>query len=233
MRFSAPVTPLIWAHCLVRLGGSTLLQEKSKSRGASGESASRDGLHVCGRVNRPALHLCLRQVGYYPSPRLRGSFSIPFALLPVMCRIQVGTLARRPEQVGDGAAYTFPLIAGSPCIVCETKTMRRACRGSQSCRGPSQSVLNGLHQCVIAITRSSQGPRQDELCFMALRQIFFPFFSPMIWMRVFFLWVTWCARATVCAFELCHNHRSPFTFPEGDIFCLSQNEVADSETTCT
>lgn len=42
--------------------------------------------------------------------------------------------------------------------------------------GLSQSVLNGLHQCVIAITRSSQRPQQDELYFMALQRIFY-FFS--------------------------------------------------------
>lgn len=141
-------------------------------------------------------------------------------------------LARRPEQVGDGAAYKFPLIAGSPCVVSETKTMRRACRGSQSCRGPSQSVLNGLHQCVIAITRSSQGPRQDELCFMASRQIFFLSFLQRC-ECVFCLYVAWCARGIVCAFELRHNHQSPITFPEGDIFCLSRSEVADSEITYT
>lgn len=87
-------------------------------------------------------------------------------------------LAQHPEQVDDKAAYTFPLIAGSQWIVSEMKTMTRACRGSQSSLGLSQSVLNGLHQCVIAITRSLQGPRQDELYFMALQQIFFlSFFS--------------------------------------------------------
>ena len=80
------------------------------------------------------------------------------------------------EQVDDKAAYTSRLIAGSQRNVSEIQTMAGACRGSQSSRGPSQSVLNGLHQCVIAITRSSQGPRQDELYFMALQQIFFTSF---------------------------------------------------------
>lgn len=82
-------------------------------------------------------------------------------------------LAWQPEQVDDKAAYTFLLIAGSQGNVSEMKMMAQACRGSQSSLGLSQSVLNGLHQCVIAITRSSQGPRQDELYFMALQQIFF------------------------------------------------------------
>lgn len=81
----------------------------------------------------------------------------------------------QPEQVDDKAAYTFPLIAGSQWNVSEMKMMAQACRASQSSLGPSQSVLNGLHQCVIAITRSSQGPRQDELYFMALQQILFSF----------------------------------------------------------
>lgn len=82
-------------------------------------------------------------------------------------------LAWQPEQVDDKAAYIFSLIAGSQGNVSEMKMMAQACRGSQSSLGLSQSVLNGLHQCVIVITRSLQGPRQDELYFMALQQIFF------------------------------------------------------------
>lgn len=56
------------------------------------------------------------------------------------------------------------------------KTIVRACRGSQSNHRFSQSVLNGLHQCVIAITRLLQQLRCDELYFFALWQIFFLFF---------------------------------------------------------
>ena len=39
--------------------------EKSKWTGTRRESTSRDRLHVCGQANRLALHLCLRQAGYY------------------------------------------------------------------------------------------------------------------------------------------------------------------------
>lgn len=116
-------------------------------------------------------------------------------------------LARQPEQVDDKAAYTFSLIAGSHWNVSEMKMMAQACRGSQSSLGPSQSVLNGLHQCVIAITRSSQGPRQDELYFIALQQIFFLsfllqveciFFPPLLCSVV---WMWDC----LSAFELPHK----------------------------
>lgn len=116
-------------------------------------------------------------------------------------------LAWQPEQVDDKAAYTFSLIAGSQWNVSEAKMMAQACRGSQSSLGPSQSVLNGLHQCVIAITRSSQGPRQDELYFMALQQIFFSFFSPPTWMHFFppLYDVAWSECGIVFAFELPHK----------------------------
>lgn len=48
------------------MGGSTLpRKKKSKRRGARRESTSWDRLHVCGQAYRPALHLRLRQAGYY------------------------------------------------------------------------------------------------------------------------------------------------------------------------
>lgn len=113
-------------------------------------------------------------------------------------------LARQPEQVDDKAAYTFLLIAGSQWIVSEMKMMTQACRGSESSLGPSQSVLNGLHQCVIAITRSSQGPRHDELYFMALQQIFFLSFSPPTWMPFSLYYVAWSESGIAFAFEPPH-----------------------------
>lgn len=90
-----------------------------------------------------------------------------------MLCIQDKMLGWQPEQVDGKAAYTFLLIASSQWNVSEMKTKAQACRGSQSSLGRAKVFLNGLHQCVIAITRSSQGPRHDELYFMALQQIFF------------------------------------------------------------
>lgn len=127
-------------------------------------------------------------------------------------------LARQPEQVDDKAAYTFLLIAGSQWIVSEMKMMTQACRGSESSLGPSQSVLNGLHQCVIAITRSSQGPRQDELYFMALQQIFFLSFSPPTWMHFFPLlcsvvwtWDCFCLWTTSQSMHLLRFRKGTFS----------------------
>lgn len=113
-------------------------------------------------------------------------------------------LALQIEQVDDMAAYTYLLIAGSQWNLSEMKMMVRGCRGSSL--GPSQSVLNGLHQCVIVITRSSQGPRQDELYFMALQQIFFlPFLLQLE--CIFFLphYVAWSEYRIVFAFEPPHK----------------------------
>lgn len=114
-------------------------------------------------------------------------------------------LARQPEQVDDKAAYKFSLIAGSQWNVSEMKMMAQACRGSQSSLGPSQSVLNGLHQCVIAITRSSQGRRQDELYFMALQQIFFLSFLLQLECIFPLYYVAWSECGIVFAFELPHK----------------------------
>lgn len=79
----------------------------------------------------------------------------------------------------------------------------QACRGSSL--GLSQSVLNGLHQCVIVITRSSQGPRQDELYFMALQQIFF--LSFLLQLECIFspYYIAWSEYGIVFAFELPHK----------------------------
>lgn len=92
------------------------------------------------------------------------------------------------EQVDDKAAYKF----FANCRQAANRVWNEDSDTSlaeevKAAPGPSQSVLNGLHQCVIAITRSSQRPQQDELYFMALRRIFFlPCFSPPAWIYIIF-----------------------------------------------
>lgn len=184
---------------------------KSKRTGASRESTSRDRLHVCGQANA-----CTS-----PLPQTSGLLSFWCFFLPFFFSVffflashvmHPGQDARLAARAGgrQGSLHIFWLIAGSQWNVCEIKTMAQACRRSQSGRGPSQSVLNGLHQCVIAITRSSQGPRQDELYFMALQQIFFFLFSSNLnpFFLFFFLshcYVAWSECGIVFAFELPHK----------------------------
>lgn len=118
--------------------------------------------------------------------------------------------------------FTHPgLIAGSQRNVSEMKMMAQACRGSQSSLGPSQSVLNGLHQCVIAITRSSQGPRQDELYSSASQQIFF--FSLSFLLRLecisplkLGVWMCDC----LCLWNTSQSVYL-FSFLEGALYCVS------------
>lgn len=98
--------------------------------------------------------------------------------------------------------------------------MAGAWRGTQSSLSPSQSVLNGLHQCVIPITRSSQAPQQDKLYFMALQQIFF--LSASTWIN-FFLLSAWYHGLNVGLFlhVIClTNWSSPF-FGGGGLFGFS------------
>lgn len=74
----------------------------------------------------------------------------------------------------DKAAYKFSANCGHAANrVCNEDSDRSLAEEVKAVPGLSQSVLNGLHQCVIAITRSLQRPQQDELYFMALQQIFF------------------------------------------------------------
>lgn len=80
----------------------------------------------------------------------------------------------------DKAAYKFSANCGQAANrVCNEDSDTSLAEEVKAVPCLSQSVLNGLHQCVIAITRSLQRPQQDELYFMALEQIFFPprFFS--------------------------------------------------------
>lgn len=101
--------------------------------------------------------------------------------------------------------------------------MAQARSESQSSPGLSQSVLNGLRQCVIAITRSLQGPRQDELYFMALRRIFFFLFSSNL--NAFFPlhYATWSEYGIVFLPLNCLTKQFICNISAGrDIFCLSQ-----------
>lgn len=81
---------------------------------------------------------------------------------------------RCSERVDDKAAYGFSANCGEAAYrVCTEDGDTSLAEEVKAVPGLSQSVLNGLHQCVIAITRSLQRPQQDELYSVASQLIFF------------------------------------------------------------
>lgn len=166
---------------------------------------------------------------------VRRAHRLPLA---VSCQSCNASRTRRSEQVDDKAAYKFSANCGRAVNrVWNEDSDASLAEEVKAVPGPSQSVLNGLHQCVIAITRSLQRPQQDELYFMALQRIFFflPCFSQPVWIYIFSFSPpsTWQSRFWMrnCFLPLNHLTIIPSTtFPEGDIFCLSQSEVAGCAT---
>lgn len=137
---------------------------------------------------------------------------LPRNPLALSCQSCKASTTRRSEQVDDKAAYKFSANCGQAANrVCNEDSDRSLAEEVKAVPGLSQSVLNGLHQCVIAITRSLQRPQQDELYFMALQQIFFLLgFSLPVQIYRFFssIYVTKLVLNAVLfsAFEPPYNH---------------------------
>lgn len=146
-----------------------------------------------------ALHLCLRQAGYY----LLAFF---FMLLPVMLCIQDKMLLWQLEQVDDKAAYIFLANCRQPVRRIWNKDDGTGLQKKSKRPRPEPKCFKWITLVCHCDYTLLAGTATRWIVFYGFTADLFSFFSPPTWIRFLsHCYVAWSECGIVFAFELPHK----------------------------
>lgn len=182
--------------------------EKSKRRGARRESTSRDRLHVCGQANRLALHLRLRQAGYYLLVCFFPPFFLPFHALASHV-MHPGQDAHPAARAGgrQGSLHIFANCKQSVKRIWNEDDGTGLQRKSKQPR-PEPKCFKWITPVCHCDYTLLAGTATRWIVFYGFTADLFSFFSPPSWMhppRPLLYCVAWSECGIVFAFELPHK----------------------------